>query len=356
MNKDTFEQALMYRLLVEQNYSLLLDADQHSSQLPEQQTWADKLERSDSESYEQDIIDYLEACEAHQETLPVIGGELINTILRQDDEVVWKPSKSVIPSLQPLKNYANRVLVKINPMGTKVLLFTDANCSRVGKKELTQICNEARSEVLDFFGIEKNNLHTVMITVVMVRELDCAARQFAKQNTKRVALDKNFFHYLCVDLQNKRIWTPTSIRSWTEVNTIKKVFSSKDSSIESLYANFNAVTFSWWRVILSGLVAFTLTLLLSIVALYYESGLLYTLGQALTPMVVFTLFFATMKNNSRVYKQVCYGISIYVLLVVSLYLTVTFPSDFGDWLNLVQLIFISAGPSLLIGRTIEIMK
>lgn len=354
MNKDTFEIALMNRLLVEQNYALLVDADEHSSQLPKQQAWAQKLENNDSESFEQDVLDYLDACAVHQATLPVIGGVFDNCVYGETDEVIWQPEKVVLPSLQPLKNYASRVLVSINPMSTKVLLLTDANYPRVNKETLIELCKKARNEILNFFGMEKNSLHTVMIKTVMVCEPNVATRRFTKKNTKRVSLDKIFFQYLCVDLQHENVWTPTPIRSWVEKRTIKTVISSEDNSIESLYASYHKVTFSWLRVILSGLVAFILTLVASLTSLHLDSGLLYTLSQALVPMIVFAVCFTTMKNRSKAYKQVIYGASIHVLLMVALYYFVRSPVDFNDWLSLFQLVFITGAPSLLVGRVIEL--
>ncbi|WP_255902750.1 hypothetical protein [Vibrio campbellii] len=35
MNKECFEQAFIHRLLIEQNYSLLIDADEQTALLPE---------------------------------------------------------------------------------------------------------------------------------------------------------------------------------------------------------------------------------------------------------------------------------------------------------------------------------
>ena len=35
MNKEIFEQAFIHRLLIEQNYSLLIDADEQTTILPE---------------------------------------------------------------------------------------------------------------------------------------------------------------------------------------------------------------------------------------------------------------------------------------------------------------------------------
>lgn len=55
MNKEFFEQAFIHRLLIEQNYSLLIDANEQTALFPEQEEWEYKLKHSEPEAFEQKV-------------------------------------------------------------------------------------------------------------------------------------------------------------------------------------------------------------------------------------------------------------------------------------------------------------
>lgn len=111
--------------------------------------------------------------------------------------------------------------------------------------------------------------------------------------------------------------------------------------------------FSWWRVIFSGGLSFILTAI-GLAFMPTDWSLLFPIMQALIPMAVFAVVFMTMKNREKVYTQVQIGVSIHVVLTMALFMWTSFPSDYGEWASLLNIIFVAAAPSLLIGIALQI--
>ncbi|GLT19700.1 hypothetical protein GCM10007938_34830 [Vibrio zhanjiangensis] len=354
MNKDVFYRNFLSRLLIEQNYSLLIDANRSSSQIPNQEYWQEKLENSSDETFEQEALEYIGACQKHLESLPIFGGPYEDDVVYQAGEVAWEPDKIVIPSLLVLKNYASRVLVKATPISSHVLLLTETHQCHPDREWLTKLCDDVRREVLAAYELEKSQLHSVVVTTVIVGSSDVNLYRLAKKNSNRVSLNRNFLRYIYVDIDKEKTWSPTFIHTLAERRMIKAIFSSGEKSTESLFADFISQDFSWKRVVFSGVAAFAFTLLVNVFIARFDLSLLFTLSHALVPMIVFSTVFGSMRNKTRVYKQVIYGAVINLVLMTGLYFLITFPSDGGEWLGLVKLITITTVPSLLAGRIIEI--
>ncbi len=353
MNKEIFEQAFIHRLLIEQNYSLLIDADEQTIMLPDQEEWKYKLEHSEPDSLEQNVLDYLEACQSYHDSLPTVGGSLDRAVTQGESDDIWKPNRVTLPELLPLKHYGSRILVKATPVNTQIILFSEPSHSLPSREWLVQLCNNVRREVLANYEIEKSSLHTIAVTTIVIGASSNEQFQLVKKLSNKFARDKNFFRYVCVDPENKQVRTPTTFHTMRERHIIKAVFSSNEHSVESLYANYQAKVFSWWRVILSGSIAFFLTHAFLLVFIGSDILGLSTLSQIFVPMIVFAIAFSTMKNRQKVYQQVMYGVLIHVTLTAGLYILFRSPSNLLEWIPLAQMLFITGAPSLLVGRVLE---
>ncbi|MGC9422229.1 MULTISPECIES: hypothetical protein [Vibrio] len=356
MNKTIFERAVLDRLLVEKNFSLLIDADQHDLDLPNEEDWQRRLEQSEPDSWEANFLAYLHERDQHLESLPIVGGELTQSVIQRGEAIIWSPDKIAIPALRELQQYAKRILVKIDGLNTQIILITDANYPRPNKALLIQYANAVRQKVVASFELGKNNLHSVSITVLMLGEIDNDVRHFAKQNTKRMGMDRNFIHYVCVDALHEHIWTPTPIRSGSIKQVIKATFSSLDHRLETLFNHYNAVTVSWPRIVLSGLGAFIITTAMNVMVASFDIGFLSMLSRILVPTLVFVIAFATMKNRTQAYKQIMFSLLIYLTLLLAMLFYFSPPGNFGEWLNLAQLLFLTSMPALIIGRVLEITR
>ncbi|MEX0332903.1 hypothetical protein [Vibrio tubiashii] len=354
MKKKIFERAVLNRLLIEQNFSLLIDADQSDLDLPNEESWESRLDQSEPDTWEQNFLAYLHERERHLESLPIVGGELTQASIQRGEEIIWSPDKVGIPALRELKQYAKRILVKMDALNTQIILITDANYPLPDKALLNRCANAARQKVVESFELDKNNLHSVTITTLMLREVDSTTLRFAKQNTKRIGMDRNFLHYVCVDAVHEKLWTPTPIRSGSIKRVIKAAFSSLDHSLETLFDNYNAVTMSWPRIVFSGLATFILTTVMNILMASLDIGLLSMLSHILTPTLVFIVAFATMKNRRQAYKQIVFSLSIYIMLLLVMSFSASPPDNFGEWLNLAQLLFLTSMPALMTGRVLEL--
>lgn len=347
MSMGTFEYDLMLRLLVKGGYTLLIDADEKTAKFPEEDVWEIKFEQGGTESLERG---YLDSVDAYYDGLPVVGGSLDCLAYKLNGKVIWKPGKTVSPALLPLKHYASRILIKMTPFGAAIILLSKSSLSLPERELMAQVCDDFRRAILSDCGGKGSVKYVITLSTIIVGSFDDKQRRWAKANSNRVSVSGNFFRYLCVEPESERIWTPTKLQTIADRRIIKQVFSSTGNSVESLFINDKSKVFSWWRVVFSGCLAFILTT----VGVIYSSPLLSVLVHAFVPFVVFASFFATMKNQVKVRRQINFGVSIHVALTVVFFMWFLFPSDFGGWLSIMRVVFVTAAPSLLLGIGMQV--
>lgn len=312
---------LMLHLMIEQQYTLLADVTYEEMSCPEEAELLEKTERCTDEELPGLLEEFEQKMLEHRLQWQPIGGPFEDVEIFTDDNNTAVLTPIGLPELQHFKSYAKRILVKLSPMTCKIALFIDHSAANLpAKQDFIEQAIALRDKLLAENEVKPSGpmKFFVQYEVFFIGQDDSAMLQDAKQLTIKFS-PKNQVLITCICINNatQSAVSPSPLKAFSRLRQVRKILQQPELTAEQINETFNAIKFSWRRIIIAALLSFLLLFVSRWFLITNEFDDFVFLTDVLSPFLVIAGINGSMKNKRKLYEQTLYSYLGFFLLLCS---------------------------------------